>query len=133
MVRKRFSVIWLILFLLQASCSIPIRQVDKSKTRIEAIFQLPDGIMKHGETYLFVMHTEKSTDCYLGFRYMDNTNQWISVYLPVVESGEAGLCEWAWKIPMDAKDGLAEVRAYVEKNGQTNYLAPDDFCIEVCK
>jgi hypothetical protein len=31
------------------------------------------------------------------------------------------------------KDGLAEVRAYVEKNGQTNYLAPDDFCIEVCK
>ena len=130
---RSFSLFILILLLTQASCAVPIRQVDESKVRIDAVLHIPNESMKRGEEYIFVVQTEGSVNCYLGFRYMDISNEWVSVYLPSVISAETGLCKWTWQIPLDAKDGLAEVRAYVEKNGQTEYLVPDDFCIEVCK
>ena len=116
---------------MQVACSVPNQEYSLSPSPTVAV-QIP-SIMKRNQEYSFVLDAMPSSICHIGVGYYNSDSEWTIVELRETPANIEGKCEWKWTIPENAKDGVGEVRGYIETEGQedTN-LFPQTFCIEQC-
>lgn len=129
------SLITGLLIVVQGFCTIvtsPSRKpVNPQKNDIELIYK-PDLLLK-GDTSSFMIKTTPGSICVAGVGYWkDPMDKWVTVDFGDLIADPVGICEWEWQVPLDAREGIAEFRAAVEKDGDYSYLVPCSFCIEKC-
>jgi len=89
-------------------------------------------LLVRGQEYKFTVQTTPGVECHAGIGYYNNNDKWVTTDLSTIQSDKNGICEWTWEIPEDAKDGIGELRGYIQEKGQSNNLFPSTFCIETC-
>jgi len=127
---KNIVVVFFVL-MIQISCSAPAQKYpDKPSPTVTVLIS---QVAKRGQENLFFVYAVAGSICHIGVSYYNVKLRWITVTLPDVTADSNGKCEWKWTIPEGAKDGVAELRGYVEAAGQDDVnLFPQQFCIESC-
>lgn len=119
-----------IAFLVQVSCYAPQREYS-NESPIPVEIQT-DPIVKRGQEIPVTLATEPGVTCFVIISFWNKSNKWAGKDLPATESDTNGICQWKWKIPDDAKDGIVEIRGFVEKDERRTDFIPKTFCVEVC-
>jgi hypothetical protein len=110
---------------------VPVREYQLDD-KLAISSRIPQRV-ERGKEFEFVVITEMNSNCFSGVKYLTIQNEWKTVDFPAKVADQSGKCSWLWKIPLDAKSGMAEYRAYVAKGEKTAYSLPDDFCIDICQ
>ena len=126
-------IIFLTMFLI-AGCNYWHAPIREHRTERNLIIEtrVPAKVNR-GKDYEFVVITNVDSNCFSAIQYFTIQDELEVVYFPQMVTDENGKCLWIWEIPLDAKSGMAEFRAYVEKDKETRYSMPDTFCIDVCR
>jgi hypothetical protein len=112
--------------------SAPVRSPAETSSVEIRLAKKPD-LLKRGETGTFALQTSPKNTCIGAIGYTHKTkHEWITFELIELEAGSNGICEWTWKVPLEAGSGIAEFRGAAIENGGYGYLVPQTFCIEVC-
>ena len=91
------------------------------------------SVIKRNQEEVFIVYANPNSICYIGIGYYNLNSEWKFTELPNTTANESGKCEWKWSVPEDAKDGIAEIRGYIETNGlEDRNLFPQQICIETC-
>lgn len=130
---KKLQWIVILFILLAMACNfsaIPVRSPQDVSLTINT--KIPQKV-EQGYEYEFEVITDINNNCFAGVKYLTTNDEWKVIDFEAEIADKNGMCRWKWKVPVDAKNGFAEFRAYVEKDQQTNYSLPDDFCINICQ
>ena len=120
-----------VILAVQIACFAPA--IEFSEEPLPTVTVHFPSVMKHGQEYSFIVEAIAGSSCYLGVGYYNLDSRWTAVGLPVTTANNSGTCEWKWKVPDDAKDGIAEIRGYIENQGkESRNLFPQTICIEKC-
>lgn len=96
------------------------------------VVQIP-SVVKRGQESSFIVEATSGSICHLGVGYYNLDSRWTFVELPKTTANNEGRCEWKWTISEDAKDGVGEIRGYIEIDGkEVASLFPQKICIEKC-
>jgi hypothetical protein len=134
--KKTVSIYWIIILIfVQLACYIdgaPIRSVPRESNIALTLIRKPEVVAKDKKA-VFVMETTPGNICMGVIMYTDIIkDKWISDDLPELIADSEGLCEWEWKVPLNAEVGIAVFRGAVLQEGNHGYIAPQTFCIEKC-
>jgi len=130
---KRTSILAMIAVVLAVQVSCRFTQRSYLTEKPTPIVANVPKLLVRGEEYKFSIKTTSEAQCHAAIGYYDLENKWTITELPTIESDEDGICEWSWKIPEDAKDGLGEFRGRIEENNeQSHNTFPASFCIGQC-
>jgi hypothetical protein len=132
MINRRFSVVSAIVLVMFAQVNCQMTQTPYSTTAPTAIFAEVPKLLVRGEEHKFSIQTTPEVECHAGIGYYNINDKWVTMDLPTVESDENGICQWTWDIPDDAKDGVGELRGYIQGEDQSNDIFPATFCIGRC-
>lgn len=120
-----------VLFLAQSACYAP--QINYPSEMPTAIYAQVPALANCEENNFFTIDAAPGAVCHAGIGYYNYDDKWTTMELPTIESLDTGSCKWEWKVPEDAKDGVAELRGYIQQGDFERNVFPATFCIEVCK
>jgi hypothetical protein len=127
----RLFILILAFGLTQSACYRATRSFSDT-TPIPYDIQVP-RLVTRDEKYALVVVTEPNTTCYAGVSFWNTEDDWVFSELSSQRANDAGRCEWEWEVPTNAKDGVAEIRGYVENHEQSTGFIPKTFCIVKCQ
>ena len=122
MTRMKIISATVVVFLAQISCYAP-QQEYREVTPIPIDVQISSTI-KHRQEFPIMLQTEPNVSCYIFIGYYDNNNDWAGKELPMVVANEDGTCKWNWTIPDEAKNGIGEIRGFVENTEDSTSFIP---------
>ncbi len=122
-------VVIVVMLIAQIACA----QEYSSNTPVPTIVTQFPSLVKRVQESSFVVNVASGSVCYLGVGYYNLNSKWTTIDLPKIVANSDGKCEWKWKVPEDAQDGLSEIRGYIETTGKEDAnIFPYTFCIERC-
>lgn len=115
----------------QVNCFTPRRSLPAT-TPLPVAVEVPSRTI-HGEKYKFIIRTSPNVTCHAGVAFLDTENNLVFDEFPAIEANIFGICEWNWEVPIQAQNGAAAFRGFVETSTQNTDFMPTTFCIEVEK
>jgi hypothetical protein len=96
----------------QSSCYAPTQTYpDKMPTPIYPVVPLE---VEQEKEYSFSIKTSPNAICHAAIGFWDIAENWIQEELPIIKADNLGVCQWKWKTPDNAKNGIAEFRGFIE-------------------
>ncbi|MBK8417471.1 hypothetical protein [Candidatus Villigracilis saccharophilus] len=129
MKKIKFFLSFLVILTVQMSCYAPRRSLPQT-TPLPVEVKAPSLTLR-GEKYQFIIQTSPLVTCHTGVAFWDTSNNWVFEEFPTIQANSLGVCEWNWEVPVQALDGAAAFRGFVENENESTDLMPVTFCIEV--
>ncbi len=95
------------------------------------IIEMPKAL-RRGESGTFSIRTDPGNSCWADIQYTDESGNRAAKNLAESQANEAGICAWAWTVPVKASIGTAWFSASVGRDDQSFMPIPTAFCIEQC-